>query len=283
MNNSNPNRPPGPTGPSRRQALAALAAAAAAGLLPRRSASQPMRMPGMGLGPEDLLARPSFFFAQLIYTNDLSWNPYPTAARSMMELLVKRTSIPASPDRVDLKIGDPRLFHYPFLYWTGTRGFDPLSESELTRLRLFLDGGGFILVDDAASAAGVGFDAAFSREFARMFPGESLARLPADHTVFQTFYLLSGAPGRTSNRSYLSGLTRGDRTALIYSGNDLSGAWAKDSAGGWLNPVEPGGTWQREQAFRLGVNVVMYALCVDYKKDLIHVPFIEQRRKGLKP
>ena len=33
-----------------------------------------------------------------------------------------------------------------------------------------------------------------------------------------------------------------------------------------------------EVHFRLGVNVVIYALTVDYKKDQVHSPFIKERR-----
>ena len=78
-------------------------------------------------GPE-VQDRPGFFFAQLAYGNDLSWNPHPTAARSLMEIMVRRTSVPASPDRVDLRLSDPKLFYHPFIYWTGSREFEPFTE-----------------------------------------------------------------------------------------------------------------------------------------------------------
>ena len=32
-------------------------------------------------------------------------------------------------------------------------------------------------------------------------------------------------------------------------------------------------------AFRIGVNLVMYSLCLDYKTDQVHVPFIMRRRR----
>ena len=34
------------------------------------------------------------------------------------------------------------------------------------------------------------------------------------------------------------------------------------------------------QAIRLGVNLAMYALCLDYKDDQVHAPFIMRRRAG---
>jgi len=223
---------------------------------------------------------PEFYFAQLMYGDDMSWNPYPSAARYLMKTLEDRTSIPASNNRVDLRPEDDKLFKHPFLYWTGTREFAPLSEKAVERLRLFLNYGGFLLVDDALCAPGVGFDKAFQRDLARIFPGEGLDKLPEKHTVYQSYYLLDRAVGRTVTRPYLTGIDRGERTVLIYSGNDLGGAWARDESGKGLHPVKPGGELQREKAIRLSVNLIMYAMCLNYKKDLIHVPFISERRKG---
>ena len=59
----------------------------------------------------------------------------------------------------------------------------------------------------------------------------------------------------------------------------LGGAWARDDFGNYDFPCEPGGEKQRELAFRMGVNFVMYALCLDYKSDQVHVPFIMKRRR----
>ena len=42
----------------------------------------------------------------------------------------------------------------------------------------------------------------------------------------------------------------------------------------------PGGEPQREQAYRLGINLVMYALCLDYKDDHTHVMRLLKRRRG---
>ncbi len=223
--------------------------------------------------------RPSFFFAQVKYGNSLDWNPYHTAARSFMEVLIRRTSIPASTDRVDIKLADPRIFHYPFLYLTGAREFKPFSNSAIENIKRFLNYGGFLLVDDALALPGGGFEGSFQREVSRIFPGKTMSRLPDDHTVYQSYYLIDWVVGRKAVRPYLLGMDQEDRTVLIYCPNDLGGAWAKDSFGTWINRVEPGGQRQREMAIRLGINIMLYALTVNYKKDLIHVPFISERRR----
>jgi hypothetical protein len=43
--------------------------------------------------------------------------------------------------------------------------------------------------------------------------------------------------------------------------------------------VVPGGEHQREMAFRMGVNLCMYALCLDYKDDSVHLETIMNRRR----
>jgi len=69
------------------------------------------------------------------------------------------------------------------------------------------------------------------------------------------------------------------RLAVVYTQNDLGGAWARDGFGRWEHEVVPGGDDQREEAFRLGVNLVMYALCLDYKTEQAHIDYILRTRR----
>ena len=54
---------------------------------------------------------------------------------------------------------------------------------------------------------------------------------------------------------------------------------ARSSSRAWRSfyPVVPGGEVQREMAFRVGVNIVMYALTGNYKADQVHVPALLER------
>jgi hypothetical protein len=78
----------------------------------------------------------------------------------------------------------------------------------------------------------------------------------------------------------LEAVMHGDRAAVIYSRHDLAGALERDAVGNHTYGVVPGGERQRETAIRLGVNLVLYALCLDYKDDQVHAPFIMRRRAG---
>ena len=103
--------------------------------------------------------------------------------------------------------------------------------------------------------------------------------IPTDHVVFKSFYLLDKPVGRLAIAPAMEGIVRDDRLVCCYVANDLGGAWARDDFGNYDFPCEPGGEKQRQLAFRMGVNLVMYALCLDYKSDQVHVPFIMKRRR----
>lgn len=218
-----------------------------------------------------------FHFAQLKYRGG-NWNPYRTSAEELLNRLKRETSIEPAPKRVYLDSTDKDLFRYPFLYLTGREEFEPWPEEGILQLRKYLAYGGLMLADDAAAEEGHGFDKSLRREIQRIFPNRPLKRLSKDHVIYQSFYLIRSVAGRKMIKPYLEGIDIGDLTPLIYSQNDMGGAWEKDSMGNWIYPVYPGGELQRDWAFRLGINLCMYAVTVNYKKDQIHIPFIMQRK-----
>lgn len=218
-----------------------------------------------------------FTFAQMEYTQG-NWNPRPNAGKRLMWELIKRTSVEARIETISLRADDTSIFEYPFLYMAGDQEFPPLGEKEIGNLKLYLEFGGTLLIDDCLGKSDFGFDKSIRREIKRLFPDKPLEKLPLDHTVYKSFYLLNQAYGRVIEKSFLEGVTIGNRTVIIYSQNDLGGAWAKDPLGKWEYEVIPGGETQRAMAFRLGINVVMYALTGNYKQDQVHLPFILRRQ-----
>ena len=206
--------------------------------------------------------------------------PRETARRRLAWEVRKRTSIETRLRPRRARLDDPTLFETPLLYFAGDSAFAPVSEAEVIGLRRFLELGGFLVVDDATGGASDAFDGSVRRLLRRALPQDPLRPIPADHTVFRSFYLLDGPVGRVRGTPTLEGVTRGDRLAVVYSRHDLGGAWARDDLGTWTHPVVPGGESQRERALRFGVNLVMYALCLDYKDDQVHAPYLMRRRGG---
>jgi hypothetical protein len=207
-------------------------------------------------------------------------DPRPTALRRLAWELERRTSLLAVPDPVAVTPGSPELFRYPLALLSGDRAFSLPSETEIARLRRYLTLGGSLLIDSTEGRAGGAFDASVRKLMAAVLPGDMPVRVPDDHVLWKSFYVLQSPAGRLVAAPYLEGVERDRRLAVIYTQNDLCGALARDGYGRWEHDVVPGGEDQREQAFRFAVNVVMYALCLDYKTEQAHIDFIMRTRRA---
>ncbi|MBW2734915.1 MAG: DUF4159 domain-containing protein [Deltaproteobacteria bacterium] len=191
----------------------------------------------------------------------------------------KRTSVDMATRGVVVPMEDKSIFRHPFLYLGGDQAFALPSSAALARLRRFLTFGGFLLIDSAEARPGGPFDLSVRRLVKALFDERALKKVKRQHTLHKSFYLLDEVVGRVTPVPYLEGVERDGRMALVYTQNDMAGAWARDNFGRWEYGVYPGGAQQREMAFRWGINIVMYALCIDYKADQVHIPFILKRRK----
>jgi Domain of unknown function (DUF4159) len=254
--------PSGPRPLSRRTFVGGLAAALAAAAWPQGA---------RGLGDASRLAVGHI-------QHGGNWNPRPSALRRLGWELTRRTSIETTNDGVPVRLDRSGLHRYPMLYLSGAGAMPPLSEPERAALRRHLQYGGFLLVDSADASDGGGFDAAVRRELARVLPAAPLQPVPRDHVLHKSFYLLDRQGGRVLVKPWIEAQALDGRLAVIYSQNDLGGAWARTEVGDWEYPCTPGGEAQRETAIRIGVNLAMYALCTDYKDDAVHLPFIMRRR-----
>jgi len=207
-------------------------------------------------------------------------DPRPTALRRLAWELERRTSLVTVPEAIELPIASPDLFRYPLCILSGDRGFSMPSDADTSRLRRYLTFGGCLLVDSGEGRAGGNFDASVRKLLARVLPGDFSKRVPDDHVLWKSFYVLTEASGRILASPALEGIERDRRLAVVYTQNDLCGALARDGFGRWEHDVVPGGDEQRERAFRFAVNVVMYALCLDYKTEQAHIDFIMRPRRA---
>lgn len=210
-----------------------------------------------------------------------AWNPRPSALRRLGWEIEKRTSIQVELDPAVVTPTSDTLFETPFLYLTGEKAIDLPNTAGIEALRRFLTFGGFLLVDSAEGSTDGAYDGSLRKLISAIFPppDKSLEVVPPDHVVYRSFYLLDKPVGRLAIAPAMEGVIRDGRLVCAYIANDLGGAWARDDFGNYDYPCEPGGERQRELAFRMGVNLVMYALCLDYKADQVHVPFIMKRRR----
>jgi hypothetical protein len=172
------------------------------------------------------------------------------------------------------------LIFFPLIYWTVTAEQPPPSQQAVERINRFLATGGTILFDTRDQGAGGG-NVDRLRRLVSGIKIPPLAPLPPDHVLTKSFYLMQDFPGRWAG-GQLWAEPADDRVndgvaTVIMGGNDWAGAWAVDTQGRPMFAVVPGGEAQREQAYRFGVNLVMYALTGNYKSDQVHVPAILER------
>ena len=139
--------------------------------------------------------------------------------------------------------------------------------------------GGTIVFD--TRGRGDGSDRAGLRDLARALDLPPLIPVAEDHVLRRSYYLLPDLPGRRAGGTVWiesSGEHVNDGVSSVSAAsNDWAGAWAIDDAQRPLFAVTPGGERQREQAYRFGVNLVMYVLTGNYKADQVHLPTILER------
>jgi len=177
--------------------------------------------------------------------------------------LRSRTSVEPAADAVIVRITDPGLFHVPLLVLSGTRGFNLPPAADLARLRRFLTYGGLLLIDDGEARPGGAFDRSARALVQALLPALAPTAIKSNHVLYKSFYLIDGPAGRSLAAPALEAVEQDGRLLVLLSPNDLGSALAGAD----------------ERSLRLAVNVVLYALCLDYKEDQVHVPFILRRRR----
>ena len=116
------------------------------------------------------------------------WVDFPDADLNFSYRLQQMTTTKADPDGRTLKLSDPTLSDYPFLYMTHP-GYMQLRDDEVTALRKHLHNGGVLFVNDFWSAREWnGFEA----EMRRVLPGSTWTDLPMSHPVFNCVFQLQG-------------------------------------------------------------------------------------------
>lgn len=190
--------------------------------------------------------------ARLQYDGGGDWYVGPSTLPNLLSEIRARTGIPVAPQPPSVRLRDPALWDHPFLFMSG-HGNILLSPEEVEILRRYLLSGGFLLANDS-----YGLDASFRREIAKVFPDKELVELPPDHPIFRSFYPMpNGIPKiheHDNKPPQAFGIFHEGRLVLFYAyESDIGDGW--EDASVHNDPQEV-----REQAFRMGVNVFLFAL-----------------------
>jgi hypothetical protein len=197
--------------------------------------------------------RTQLAIARLQYDGGGDWYANPSSLPNLIAAVRTRTTLAIAPQELRLRLTDPRLFDVAFLHVTG-HGTIRLSEEEIVRLRVWVERGGFLHVDD-----NYGLDESFRRELARVFPDRPLVEVPLSHPIYRAVYdFPAGLPKiheHDGKPPQGLGVFIGERLAVYYS-------YESDLGNGWEDPgTHPGDPPAlHEAALRMGVNLVVYAV-----------------------
>jgi hypothetical protein len=198
--------------------------------------------------PRPEVAPAVFQLARLKYGGGGDWYNDPDAVPNLCKELNRRTNIKLSEDEAQISLTDDRLYNYPFLFMTG-HGNISFTDEEVRNLRRFLETGGFLYADDD-----YGMDQSFRREMKKVFPGNDLVELPFDHPIYHQVYDFDQGPPKIHEHEEGPpqgfGIYVGDRLVVYYTFNtNISDGWTEAHD----DPAEV-----REQALRMGINIVAY-------------------------
>jgi hypothetical protein len=195
---------------------------------------------------------PSMTIAQLQYGGGGDWYANPSGLPNLLKEIRQRTGLPVADRPAHVRLTDPELWQYPYIYMTG-HGNVQFTDEEVQLLRKYLLAGGFLHADD-----NYGMDESFRREMKRVFPEGQLVELPVDHPLYHGFYdFPKGIPKihkHDGKPAQGFGIFQNGRLVVFYDYQaDLGNGW--EDMGRYNDPPEI-----REQAFRMGTNLFLYAM-----------------------
>jgi len=197
-----------------------------------------------------------FVFAQVLHNGRA--DPDPTAFARLLENLMSSTAIGVKLRRRLVAPDDPHLGDYPFLYMTG-HGHFSFSEAQRSRLRAYLEAGGFLFADSCCG--NLSFDQSFRNELQAVLPGRKLRVLGPGHPIFHCLYDLTEVKLTPRARAafpdmhspYLEGVEINGSLRVVYSVLDVGNGWE-----GVPHPFARG--YEASFARKLGVNIIVYAM-----------------------
>ena len=192
----------------------------------------------------------TYQLAVLKYNGGGDYYANPTALPNLIKFCNTNLGTNISQDVPYVEVGSPDLFSYPFVHMTG-HGNVVFSSSEAENLRTYLNGGGFLHIDD-----NYGMDEFIRLEIKKVFPNNELVELPFDHDLFHQKYDFNGLPKiheHDGKRPQAFGIILDGRVACLYT-------YETDLSDGWENSdVHNDSPQKRDQALKMGANILTYA------------------------
>jgi hypothetical protein len=215
----------------------------------------------------------AFYFTRGIYTSwgrrgwgGGAWSTdYPKADRQFLTVLRRLTNLDAYASEHSVRLDDPELRRYPFLYILEVGGIS-LTPAEVTGLRDYMLSGGFVFVDDFWGEPAW---AAFEQQMRQVLPEYPIVDIAMDHPIFRSFYAIDEVQQMPAINVWRRGQTtecwgcevrvrgiedeHGRLMMLIH--------WNSDNGDAWEWAEQPDIPLKfTTYAYRIGVNAAVYAM-----------------------
>jgi len=193
-----------------------------------------------------------FSISRIHYSGGGDWYSDKTSIPNLLEFISNNTNIVTTTDEKIVKIGDKDFYSNSYFYITG-HGNIRLTDEEIIILRDHLLNGAFLHADD-----NYGMDPSFRKLVSEIFPDKELVEIPPNHELFNIYYEFpNGLPKiheHNNQRPQALGIFYNKRIVLLYTyESDLGDGW--ESSKVHNNPED-----LRNQALKMGVNIVIYSL-----------------------
>lgn len=194
----------------------------------------------------------SYQFGVLKYNGGGDWYSNPTSMPNLVEFCNANLNTAIDTDVPYVEIGDPDLFNYPFIHMTG-HGNVVFSNQEAENLRLYLEAGGFLHIDD-----NFGMDPFVRLQMKKVFPEYEFIELPFSHGIYhQSYDFPNGLPKVHEHDGKAPqgfGIIHEGRLVCFYT-------YECDLGDGWEDfEVHKDSEEIRTKALKMGANIVEYAL-----------------------
>ena len=178
------------------------------------------------------------------------WYCDPTALPNLIVFCNRELGTNIFPEHSTVDVGSQEIFNFPFVHLTG-HGNVVFTDSEVRNLRLYLEAGGFLHIDDD-----YGLDLFIRREMKKVFPEQEFSELPTSHPIYrQKFTFPDGLPKiheHDNKPPQAFGLFIGNRLVCLYTyESDLSDGWEDIDVHN--DPEEV-----RQKALKMGANIISY-------------------------
>jgi hypothetical protein len=193
-----------------------------------------------------------FQIARLKYNGGGDWYNDPSAEVNLLSFVQQNTNIKVNAKYQFVEISSDEIFSYPFLFMTG-HGNVVFSQDEADRLRLYLENGGFLYIDDD-----YGLNDAIRREMKKIFPEKDFLELPFNYGLYNVYYNFENGPPKThehdKNPPQGFGIFIDNRLAVYFT-------YESNPSDGWADAtVHNDSPEKREEALKFGTNIVIWAL-----------------------